>query len=162
MSRRYDVSDVAEVLRLPARVHQVVPPEYEDLNGHMNIRHYFALQTKAIGLLTAGLDDKREQPRIGGFSLEHHLIYHAEVLVGREVSVHARLDRRTDKVAHGRSFLVDRTMGRVANTCHFVLGNVDLTTRRMVPFLPAAARFLDQEIRREPALPLHGLPDGRA
>ena len=143
-----ELPDAAQVDQLPAELTAVVGPELEDSNGHMNIKHYFALQTKAV----AGLLDRigyvlaPDGPRVGPFTLEQHLRYHQEVLVGHELSAHLRLVDRSEKLLHGMAFLLDRTRGRVANTLEFVLGNVDLDTRRLTPFTEAAAAAVDREL----------------
>jgi len=143
-----ELPDLAQVDQLPAELQTVVGPELEDSNGHMNIKHYFALQAKAV----AGLFERigyvlaPHGPRVGPFTLEQHLRYHHEVLVGHELSAHLRLVDRSEKLVHGLAFLLDRTQGRVANTLEFVIGNVDLDTRRLTPFSVAAAEVLDREL----------------
>lgn len=143
-----ELPTAAQVLQLPAEVVRVVPPEFEDSNGHMNIKHYFDLQTEAV----AGLFDRigyvlgRTGRRVGPFTLEHHLRYHQEVLVGHEVSAHLRLVGRSEKLLQGMAFLVNRTEGRVANTLEFMIGNVDLDTRRLTPFTASGAEAVDREL----------------
>lgn len=143
-----ELPDAAQVDQLPAEVTAVVGPEFEDSNGHMNIKHYFALQTKAV----AGLFDRigygltADGPRIGPFTLEQHLRYHHEVVVGDELSAHLRLLDRSEKLLHGMAFLLDRSRGRLANTLEFMLGNVDLDSRRLAPFTETAAAALDREL----------------
>ncbi|WP_034269261.1 thioesterase family protein [Haloechinothrix halophila] len=140
---------VAELLNLPAELKQAIPPEYEDLNGHMNIKHYFELQSFAAwGVFRrVGYEDER-RPDEGAFTLEQHLRYHNEVLVGQEVSAHVVLLDRSDKVVHGISFLVNRTTDQVANTLEFVSAHVDLTQRRISPFPTRIADALDAELAR--------------
>jgi acyl-CoA thioester hydrolase len=31
---------VEQVLELPALMEKLIPPEWQDLNGHVNVRHY--------------------------------------------------------------------------------------------------------------------------
>lgn len=139
-----------QVLALPAELSCVVPAEFEDTNGHMNIRHYFDLQTRAVARLfeRIGYTLGEGGPRIGPFTLEQHLRYHREVLVGHEVSAHLRLVGRTDRLLHGMAFLVSRTEDTLANTFEFVLGNVDLDERRLTPFAASAADAVDREIEQ--------------
>lgn len=68
------------------------------------------------------------------------------MLVGRELSAHLRLVDRSEKLLHGMAFLLDRTRRRVANTLEFVIGNVDLETRRLTPFTETAASAVDREL----------------
>jgi hypothetical protein len=44
------------------------------------------------------------------------------------------------------AFLVDRSEDRVANTFEFMVGNVDLETRRLTPFTASAAEAVDREL----------------
>lgn len=156
----------AEVDQLPAELTLVVPAEFEDSNGHMNIKHYFDLQTRAVtGLFERiGYVLGERGRQVGPFTLEHHLRYHREVLVGHEVSAHLRLVDRTDKLLHGMAFLLDRTRGHVANTFEVMVANVDLGTRRVTPFTDAAAAAVDRELDAHrrlgwavPRLPAMGL-----
>ena len=79
---------------LPVVYRTVIPPAYEDRNGHMNVRWYLALYDEAgdelypmLGLTT----DYFAFSGMGGFDLEHHLWYAAEVHVGDNVVVSARI-----------------------------------------------------------------------
>lgn len=155
-----------QVLAIPAELSCVVPAEFEDTNGHMNIRHYFDLQTQAVARLfeRIGYTPGKGGPRVGPFTLEQHLRYHREVLVGHEVSAHLRLVGRDDRLLHGMAFLVNRTERLLANTFEFVLGNVDLEVRRLAPFTVSAAAAVDREIEQHrhldwdvPAFPATGL-----
>ena len=139
-----------QALALPTELTCVVPTEFEDANGHMNIRHYFELQTRAVARLfeRIGYTLGKAEARIGPFTLEQHLRYHREVLVGHEVSSHLRLVGRTDRLLHGMAFLVNRTEDTLANTFEFVLGNVDLEERRLTPFTASAAEAVDREIEQ--------------
>ncbi|MPY78278.1 MAG: thioesterase [Actinophytocola sp.] len=140
---------VAELLLLPAEMKQGIPPEYEDLNGHMNIKHYFELQSFAVWAVfrRLGYEDAK-RPDEGAFTLEQHLRYHNEVLVGQEVSAHVVLLDRSAKLVRGISFLVNRTTDQVANTLEFVSAHVDLTVRRTSPFPARVADALDAELER--------------
>ena len=82
-----------QLAELPALHRAVIPPEYEDRNGHMNVRWYLALYDKAgdamypmIGLT----EDYLAASGMGGFDLEHHIWYAAEVHVGDTVAIRLR------------------------------------------------------------------------
>jgi acyl-CoA thioester hydrolase len=140
---------VAELLSLPAELKQAIPPEYEDLNGHMNIKHYFELQSLSVWSVFRRLGyEDGQRPGEGAFTLEQHLRYHNEVLVGQEVSAHVLLLDRSAKLVRGISFLVNRTTEQVANTLEFVSAHVDLTVRRTSPFPGPIADALDAELAR--------------
>ncbi|MPY97939.1 MAG: thioesterase [Actinophytocola sp.] len=148
-ARRAWLPPVADLLSLPAELKQAIPPEYEDLNGHMNIKHYFELQSFAVwGVFRRLGYEEDTRPDEGAFTLEQHLRYHDEVLVGHEVSAHVVLLDRSDKIVRGISFLVNRTTEQVANTLEFVSAHVDLSARRTSPFPERVAEALDAELAR--------------
>ena len=133
----------------------VMPPEYEDHNGHVNVRHYYDLHMRAadVAFTPWGIDEGYlERTGRSVFSVEHHISYLSEVLVGHRASLYVRLFARSAKVVHGMSILVDDTSGLVANTVEFVEAHVDLTTRRASPFPDAVGAALDRTIADHEAL----------
>ena len=63
----------------------VIPPAYLDRNGHMNMRWYLALYDEAGDAMYPMLGltaDYFAASGMGGFDLEHHLWYPAEVRTG--------------------------------------------------------------------------------
>lgn len=136
-----------------------VPSEFEDYNGHVNIRHYFALHARAgdPAFEILGIDDAyREVQGLSVFSMEHRIRYLDEVMVGHDVAVYVRFLARSAKVVHGFQLLFDTTTGALANTFEFVEGHVSLTERRTVPWSDEVAARLDAEIAAGeswPALP---------
>lgn len=128
---------------------RVIPPEYEDFNGHMSITHYLGIHHEA-GLpfySTLGIDDTYiSRHHLGLVDLENHLRYLAEVYVGDRVAVHARLLGRSDKAMHGVWFLVNLTREQLSNTLEFVVLHVDLDLRRATPFPTDLAKAIDRLI----------------
>lgn len=139
-----------QVVRLPREHGPIaVPPDFEDENGHMNIRHYFDLGALAIAAVFERIgitDEYRASRGQGFFTAEHHLRYFSEIHVGQRVSAYFRIVERSDKIIHGMSFLVDDTTEKLANTLEVVAPHVDLTTRRVVPFAPDVASAVDREL----------------
>lgn len=120
----------------------VVPREWIDGNGHMSARFYSLLVfdahwkfSEAIGL---GVDYIRER-NLGKNIVEGHMVYERELLEGDHVEVSSRLLAVSDKGVHvtHEVFNVDRNY-RAAIWEELDL-NVDLNTRRSVPF-PADMR----------------------
>ena len=141
---------VEDVLALPAALVEVAPPEWQDGNGHVNVRRFYDLHMRgAHAALTAiGLDDDyRSSTGQSVFSVEQHIRYLDEVHVGDEVSVHLRWVARGDKVLHAMSFVVDRTTGRVVNVLEMLEAHVDLTTRRACSWAPTLAARIDDAVR---------------
>lgn len=143
-----------EVLELPVAVKLSVPPEFEDRNGHMNIRHYFDVQAEAVASLFTRVDWFREFDgrQMGPFTMEQHLRYHRECHVGDQLSSHLRLVARTDKVVHGLALLVNHSTREVSCTLEFLLGNVDRDQRRIAAFPAPVAATLDELLAGHAAL----------
>ncbi|RNL62769.1 thioesterase [Nocardioides marmoriginsengisoli] len=158
-----NVPSFDQVLETAHALTLVVPPEFEDLNGHMNIRHYVATHDEAAVALfnEIGFDPAYVKDRSRYFfDLEHHLGYHSEVFIGDEISVYLRFVGRTHKVIHYVAFVVDHRTRLVANTMEVATAHVDLATRRTVPFANEDVRQLDRLIAAHQeldwAVPLSG------
>lgn len=135
-----------QVLTLPAVQHLIAPPAWEDGNGHVNVlAHYeFHMRGSERALASLGVDDAyRARYGQSVFSVEHHVSFFDEALVGHEVSAHFLLLDRSTKLMHAVSVLVNHTTGRIANAVEFVEAHVDLRTRRACAFRPEAAERID-------------------
>jgi acyl-CoA thioester hydrolase len=150
------VPTIEQVDMLETMAVHTVPPEWEDINGHVNVRHYLDLYNIAgdpmLERLGVGTAYFRAELR-GFFDLEHHLWYLAEMHVGDEVSVHVRYLGRSAKRFHGVVFVVNRTRGSVASVLEFVGSGADLQTRRTANFPPQVAERLDAMIAEHAVLP---------
>jgi acyl-CoA thioester hydrolase len=138
---------VAQVDELPSLMERRVPAEWQDLNGHVNVRHYLELYDAASWPMLAafGLDESIFlQRRQGLFDLEHHLWYLAEILVGDVVTVHSRFVARSTKRMHGVMFLVNRTRGSLASVFEYVSTGADLDARRTAPLPSDFSAELDR------------------
>lgn len=145
-----------QVLALPLNAHRVAPAEWEDMNGHVNVAAYYAFHMSSTGEGMELLGWSEDYVRRTGkslFSVEQHLRYYDEALVGHEVSTHMLLVDRNEKFLHGVSILVNRTTGVVANTVQFVEAHVDLGTRRTSPFPEEMAARIDRVLAEHRALP---------
>lgn len=140
---------VEQVLELPPLLEKLIPPEWLDLNGHVNVRHYLELYDAASWPMLAaiGLDERTFlEQRQGLFDLEHHLWYLDELHVGETVTVHWRFIARTAKRFHGVMFIVNRSRGRLASVFEYVSTSADLDARRTAPLPAAFAAQLDRHI----------------
>lgn len=151
-----------QVLELPSRYSLVVPDEFTDGNGHMNIARYMQIHSDGGWAYFAEIGMSEESARAGGpttFDVEHHIVYRREVMAGDEVSVHVRVIGRTEKALHSLQFLVNRTRGEVANSHEAVALCVDLATRRLTTFTDELASRIDAQLEQDRALewepPLH-------
>lgn len=143
---RQALPGVAQVLALPAARRTTAPSAWEDQNGHVNVLAYYEFHMLASekALASLGVDDVyRRRHGQSVFSVEHHVSFFAEALVGHEVSAHFLTLDRSEKMLHAVSVLVNRTTGRIANAVEFLEAHVDLTTRRACPFRPEVAARID-------------------
>ncbi len=134
---------------LPPLLERTVPAEWQDLNGHVNVRHYLEIYDQAgwpmMGWL--GIDERHfRDERRGFFDLEHHIWYLAEMHVGDSVTVHARFLARSAKRFHGAMFIANRTRQSVASVFEYVSTAADLEARRSAPLPTGVAARLDELI----------------
>lgn len=130
---------VEDVERLTRHLVHVVPPSWEDLNGHVNFRHYFDLFDLAGDSMLAEFGVGHSymlEERRGFFELEHHLWYLDELHVDDRVSVHTRYHDRSAKRIHGTLYIVNQSRRSLACVLEFVSTGVDLEARRTAA-LPA-------------------------
>lgn len=146
---------VDQVRQLEAALTRQIPPEFEDQNGHMNIRHYIALFDEAgwpyfqqLGFTAENAKTRRS----GVFDVQHHLNYVNEVGIGETVSVYLRLLGRAEKRLHTMGFMVNDSRDNLACTFEVLSVHVDLNARRSAPFPPDIAALLDAQITRHAAL----------
>ena len=124
---------VEQVRELPTLFAMTIPPEWQDLNGHVNVQHYLGIYDRAGWPLMEwlGIDASRVKvDKRGFFDLEHHIWYLAEMHVGDEVNAYTRFLGLTAKRFHGVMFIVNKTRGSLASALEFVTTGADLVTRR--------------------------------
>jgi acyl-CoA thioester hydrolase len=149
--RRPRLPSYEEVLEVPALLQGSVEPEFIDVNGHMNIRHYLDYGATSADVLIrrVGIDDAyRAERRMGVFTAEHHIRYFTEIREGGKFSVHPLLLERSGKAGHLLSFILDRVDEVVSCTVEIVLVHVGMDTRRPVEFPADIAAGLDKWIDR--------------
>jgi acyl-CoA thioester hydrolase len=148
---RPQIPTLSQIDELPALLRTRIPPEWQDSNGHLNIRYYMRLYDEVGAPLfeTFGIDAQRtRQSRWGLFDLEHHLWYLREIHVGDEVTIHCRLLARTVKRFHGTLLLVNRTRGQLASAMEFLSTCADLDARATAALPPDVAACMDVLIER--------------
>jgi len=142
----------AQVRELAELGSQVIPPDWEDQNGHVNIEHYQTLYK--IGgwpmLGRAGVDQHYfEGRRLGIFDLEHHICYLKELHVGERVTIHGRFLARNRKRLHGMIFILNADRDELACTLEFVAASTSLETRRTNEFPDDILDGIDALMRAE-------------
>jgi len=146
-----DLPTYDQITQLPVHVEQVVPQEFIDENGHMNIRHYFDAASHALWYLNIalGMDESYNVDRgLSLFTVEQHLRYFSEMNLGDRFTVHSRLLERSGKVLHGMAFVVSPDSESLACTFEATYIHVSMTTRRSVPIPDDLADRFDAEIAR--------------
>lgn len=138
--------EVAQITVLPFLLRVTIPPEYQDGNRHMNVRHYLTIFDEAgypmydrLGLQPEYLAANQ----YGGFDHEHHIHYLNEVLVGESVAIYVRMVARTLKRMHYLMFMVNESRGTLASIFECVNSFADLSVRRTAPWPPEIAAALD-------------------
>lgn len=130
---------LSDVQALPVLWRAVVPTEYRDDNDHMNVRYYMALFDDAGYPMIAEMGltpEYHKAHQTGGFDLEHHIFYLAEVRIGETVAVHWRLLSHSPKRMHYMMFMVNETRPSLAATFECVNSFADLSVRKTAPFPP--------------------------
>jgi acyl-CoA thioester hydrolase len=146
---------LAQVRALPALLTRVIPPEYQDENGHMNMRWYLALYDDAGYPLVQGFGLSaafHAQHRTGGFDLEHHIHYLNEIAIGDQVTVYVRMVGRSARRIHYLMFLVNDSHDKLASIFECVNSFADLSIRRTAPYPPEIAARIDPLVAQHQAL----------
>lgn len=122
-----------QVRELPALLTLVVPSDWQDVNGHVNVQYYLRMYdlTSEPLFRLCGRDYRAYgADGFGCFDLENHLWYLAEIHVGDTVTAHLRLLGCGDKRFHGIMFIVNESRGALAAAIEFITTGADLQTRR--------------------------------
>ncbi|MCU0990484.1 MAG: thioesterase family protein [Xanthomonadales bacterium] len=139
--------DPEQLRELPVQLDCVIPPEWEDRNGHVNVQFYLALFE--LGgwkvLEEAGVDEVWfRRHAYSFFDLEHHLHYLAEIRVGERVTTYNRVVGRSEKRFHGMYYIVNETRGCLAGTIEYISNGVDMNLRRTASMPEELSRALDR------------------
>jgi len=135
-----------QLQELPLQFEYVVPPEWEDDNGHVNIQYYLGLFELSgwVVLEEFGVDRAWLQAhRYSFFDLEHHLNYLAEMHVGDRVTTYNRIVGKSNKRFHGVFYIYNESRQRLACTLEYVSNGVDMALRRTAPMPDQLSRGLD-------------------
>jgi acyl-CoA thioester hydrolase len=144
-----------ELVALPAYAAQAVPTAFEDINGHLNIRHY-------VGIASEGLDESlvdvgipQNWPTLAGqgvFTAEHHMTYLSELRTGDKISTRVRLVGRSERAAHVVVYLLDDSHQRVSYAMEEIFLHIDMESRRTAPWPDDVAAALDQRLEADAGL----------
>ena len=101
-----------QLVDLPAYSQQPVPMPFEDINGHLNVRHYLGIASEGLDESLVSLGIPQNWPTSAGhacFSAEHHCTYLVELRTGDQMSSRVRLLGRSERAAHALVYLLDDT-----------------------------------------------------
>jgi acyl-CoA thioester hydrolase len=145
--------DAARVTALaPPSLRVVVPDNWADDNGHMNMRWYVAVFDDAGDDLHAriGLTPEFHRRRhTGTVDLEHHTHFLKEVMPGDSVAVYTRLVARSAKRLHYLMFLINETKGNLAAIFECMNAFLDLQVRKTSPFPPEVSSRIDAWLAKD-------------
>ncbi|RLV48078.1 thioesterase [Nocardioides mangrovicus] len=145
-----------DLVALPPLLPQVVPAPFEDINGHLNIRHYVGIASEGLDEALAKLGIPQNWPTTAGqavFSAEHHMTYLAELRTGDHISVRVRLIGRSERAAHALVYLLDDTHQQLSYVMEEVFLHVDMESRRTAPWPDDVAAALDEQVAGDVDLP---------
>jgi acyl-CoA thioesterase FadM len=140
---------------LPAYSQQPVPVAFEDVNGHLNVRHYTGIASEGLDESLVALGIPQNWPASGHacFSAEHHLAYIAELRTGDRMSARVRLLGRSERAAHALVYLLDESHQRLSFVMEEIFLHIDMETRRTAPWPDDVAAALDRRIAEDADLP---------
>jgi acyl-CoA thioester hydrolase len=133
-----------------------VLPQWIDLNGHMNLAYYTVLFDYATDLLFETIGIGRQYKGATGhgtFVVETHNRYERELLVGERVQVASQILGADEKRIHLAHEMFRHADGARAATQELMFLSIDLTRRRVVPFLPEARHGVLQAAAAHAGLP---------
>jgi len=120
---------------------EVVPPEWIDYNGHMNMAYYLLAfdhaSDRLFDLLDLGIAYRKRADH-GLFTLEAHATYERELRLGDPLSFTTQLLDYDAKRIHYFHWMYHATEGYLAATNELICLHVDLSARRAAP-LPTDA-----------------------
>lgn len=141
---------------LPVTNTKMIPEDYIDLMGHMNVMWYFQIFGNATRSLFSSFGLSADYVRLtrkGSFALETHIRYLNELRVGQTAVVRSRVLDRSDKIIHMMHFMTRQHDGALAATYEVVGAHADLEKRRIAPFPPEIAAAIDELLIAHRILP---------
>jgi acyl-CoA thioesterase FadM len=144
-----------DIASLPAHAKQSVPAAFEDLNGHLNIRHYLGIASEGLdeSLVEVGIPTDWRNTGRAVFSAEHHLTYFHELRTGDRVSVRVRLVGRSERAVHVLAYLVDEGREQVSYVMEEIFLCIDMETRRTTSWNDDIAAKIDARVKEHQELP---------
>lgn len=150
--QRQLLPSLEQVGQLPSLVTAHVMPDWIDVNGHMNIRHYLDIgsQTTVRGVQSCGIDQRyREEERASLFDAETHIRYLNESHIGDELTGHLRFVDVGPKSLHTVVLVVDYQREVLVNVYESLGIHVDMDTRRATDFPPHIFSAFETKVKED-------------
>jgi acyl-CoA thioester hydrolase len=123
------------------RYQGAVLPQWIDANGHLNLAYYVVLFDYATDELFDAIGigvGYKEATNHGTFVVETHNLYERELLLGERVRVATQILAANGKRLHLAHEMFSLASGARAATQELMYLHIDLSARRVVPWLPEA------------------------
>lgn len=141
---------------LPVYLETVVPDDYIDDMGHMNVMWYTHMFSRALWSFFQEIGLTRqyfETQHTGSFALEQNFRYLAEIRVGERVTLRLRILGRSEKRLHFMGFIIKEDSSQLAATAEVVTAHIDMTCRRSSPFPESITQAYDRYLNQHTQLP---------
>jgi acyl-CoA thioester hydrolase len=142
----------------------VVPADWIDFMGHMNVMWYTHLFGKGVleFFQLVGLTQEYFTANNAGcFVLEQHIRYLAEVRVGETVSLRVRAVSRSEKRLHFIVLMIKEGNRVMAATSEIITAHIDMSRRRTSPIPELIMTAIDKTLLTHSQLswpaPVNGL-----
>jgi len=123
--------------QLPLTYNATVSSAEIDEMDHMNVEYYakfFNLATLNFLELFDFGNEYRRSDEFGGFVLEHHIKYLAEVRLHDKFSIYSRAIENNHKLIHFIHFMVRDRDQKISATCENLNVHIDRKNRKSSPF----------------------------
>ena len=141
---------------LPVTQRKVIPENYMDIMGHMNVMWYIHIFDRGTRKLFDKIGFGEEYVRRtgkGSFALEAHIRYLSEVKLGDAVTVRSRVLARSAKTLHFIHFMIKDHDESLAATIELLGAHADLAQRKVTPFPSEILSRLDPLLEVHQKLP---------
>lgn len=144
-----------DVQKLPHHIRLIIPEDYLDLFGHMNVQYYLRIFNDAVFDMFAGVgmdEDYFYQNELAMFAVDQRLTFRSEVKAGETVAIYSRLLNRSDKKLHFKFYMVNETQNTLCSTMEGLGFHVSKQTKRSTAFLDDIAMLIDERLQEDRAL----------
>ncbi len=134
-----------------------VPPEWLDVNDHMNVAYYvlaFDQATDALYHFVGVGEDYIQQHHCSMFALESHVTYTSELRLGDPIRITTQLLGFDAKKMHFAHQMYHRAEGYLAAVSEWMVIHIDMEKRRSAEFPDDIAQRLGDIRTAHAALPV--------